>query len=157
MKEYSFTVENNKGNKLSSNNFEDNILNEMILNNILNKYPYMATKKTYTTPKCPFEKECVFGDITNVFGNPYKTINKNDNFYIYFDGRNFVEGHDDYDFMLNGTPVKDRGQFVQVGYNLIPREYFPTSLYLGGNHRIVNSDVIDIIIKIKNKKPFYIF
>jgi|WetSurMetagenome_2_1015567.scaffolds.fasta_scaffold00080_63 hypothetical protein len=149
MKEYTFKVEN-KGN--NSNNISDNnALNEMLLTNIFNKYPYMDTNKNMNLiPKYNLE------DIIGIFGDPHKTTNKDKDLYIYFEGNNFTEGHDDYDFMLGNTPVKDRGDFVQVGYDLIPRKYFPMSLYMNSNHRIVNREVIDIIIKIKKHKSFYI-
>jgi|WetSurMetagenome_2_1015567.scaffolds.fasta_scaffold03396_6 hypothetical protein len=159
MKKFTFKLD--KGNNSINRNAE-NDLSSFVANNIINKYPFIAgidlnrednifgRNSFNKCDVCPFNNTCIYN---NVHRAP--KINGSDNMYIYLKDGEWYTGRDDYDFLWDGVPVKIHNDYVQVGYDIVPRSYFPTDIYFNGNPRMINRTVIEIIIKIKKHSSLF--
>lgn len=154
--------------KLPSNDTTGSFKNQL-LTNVMKAYPFLTFKSKVDYPYSSVGVELAKGgdyitvgmDSTNdiswlpSYANKYeaecidlytdfdRAMNALDNY-----ARKNNPFYDDYDYITEfGTPVKIYNDFVQVGYNIIPRNNIH---FLKGLRPAEKKQIINIIIKIKN-------
>lgn len=128
MKHYTFKLENNNN---SINNLKKNIFNSYS-----NKYPWWYT----LTDSKPY-----YYDTATILSNHIKNIYNNSKTYcLYPDYDNSYSHTDDYDYIINGTPVKIYDSYIQYGYKLIPIDN--KYLYINGYYTKPTKETIIKII-----------
>ena len=145
MKTFNFKTNSNDFNDtIDTNKINENVLRNFLNDSVTNKYPWLESTPKYAS------SDNYYGTCN---GCPFaKSTNGHKNTYIYLDNNDISVDHDDYDFMIGNTPVRVFDDFVQVGYDIVPRKYFPLELYMDNNRRALKRTVIEIIIKIKTHK-----
>lgn len=140
-------------NNNNDNSNELNYIHNIISNNLLNKYPWMSEKK---------EEDNIEDILNTLFGiekpKPTKKIKKtvititkqskpNHNQFDLADILSYLndETKDTYDYKLfDGTPVKNYGDRIQIGYDMIP--LFNTNSYYNSLNYGIKKQLTDIFI-----------
>lgn len=137
MKKYTFTLP--KNNAFTSNNYYD--LKSTIAKNIANKYDFFMSPEE---PKEETTKILLINNLETEFYNASKT------FTIYRYDLNNPFYTKDYDFEINGVPVRVYDDHFQVGYTIIPRN--PSKSYYTTLRPEVKKIMIDITLKVNLMK-----
>lgn len=150
MKTYKFTLNNVNDNNnyyndyYNSNTTIDDLKNK-IANKLADKYSWFAkpihTSSSFSTPvytttysssKLNFDKDYyTMFDVINNYGKRYSNNNI-----------------DDYDFTIDGTPVRIMGDMIQIGYHMFSTN--AASNYYINLAPAAKKIVLDIVIKIKS-------
>lgn len=145
MIKYTFNLKNNSNNKHSYNNSEYE-LKSIIANNIANKYSWLGAPASYTYTTTTYKKPTFFNLDTIDY---IKAINILDDYAAKKYNKQYLtfsNSIDEYDFEIDGTPVRIFDDMIQIGYHMIPRN-MPSSYYINLSPEI-KKIIIDITIKI---------
>lgn len=145
MIKYTFNLKNNSNNKHSYNNSEYE-LKSIIANNIANKYSWLSAPASYTYTTTTYKKPMFFNLDTIDY---IKAINILDDYAAKKYNKQYLtfsDSIDEYDFEIDGTPVRIFDDMIQIGYHMISRN-MPNSYYINLSPEI-KKIIIDITIKI---------
>lgn len=155
MKKFTMTIDKNDYTNTRSA-VDNDYVRDMIYNNMIKKHPYFGSNTNSVDNVIFMANPYVAATDTsyNPIASPYSifdtdVVKNNGDIFLVLKDNKFNIVRDDYDFRIGNTPVKIYDKYVQVGYNIIPRDEFPRTVFLNHNHRYINKTVIDIIIKVK--------
>lgn len=141
MKKYTFTVNNTKKDNNTNNfifkytkpNAVDN-LKTYLAGEAVNKYPWLASTYGVTFEEPWYKKYTPKKTTTYTFTMPKKTYEElfyNFDYTTLYDllygyGKKYVSSDfiDEYDFKINGTPVRIMSDRIQIGYDFISKYDF---------------------------------
>ena len=135
MKTYTFNIEKNNNSA-----YDINSLKSDIYNSFDKKYDWWKTLnedyKSFTKAKTIINNLTDYSDIINALD-------------IIYNYHEITIPKDNYDFIIDDTPVKIYDSYIQYGYTLIPIDnIYNISLYNKPTKKII----IDIVTKIKINK-----
>lgn len=148
MKTYTFKINKNNNNRsYNSNNYS---LKDTIASNLANKYswfdaPVSKSTVTYITGNSNSYVDSLYESFN--FNNDYaKALAILDN----YGKKNFFHSSDnvdEYDYEIDGIPVRIFNNMIQIGYTIIPMK--AASSYYFALKPEVKKTIVDITIKIK--------
>lgn len=146
MIKYTFkTIKNNSNNINYSYNNSEYELKSIIANNIASKYPWFGAPASSTYITTTYKKPLFLNFDTDYL----KAINILDDYAAKKYNKKYLtfsDGIDEYDFEIDGTPVRIFDDMIQIGYHIIPRN-MPKSYYINLSPEIKKT-IINITIKI---------
>lgn len=155
MTTYTFKLPKNNTNT-SYNSYNNNYISELkstIANNIASKYPWLdnsTSKTTYTVTYNKPSSTPLFDFSSFNFDSDYaKAINILDNYAAKKYNKKslyFSDMIDEYDFEIDGIPVRIFDDMIQIGNHMIAKN--ASSYYYSSLNPIIKKTFINIIIKI---------
>lgn len=147
MIKYTFkTIKNNSNNSNYSYNNSEYELKSIIAKNIANKYSWLGAPASYTYITTTYKKPSFFDiDTTNYI----KAINILDDYAAKKYNKQYLtfsDGIDEYDFEIDGTPVRIFDDMIQIGNHMIAKNMSPT--YYVNLNPTIKKTILEIIIKI---------
>lgn len=154
MKNYTFTLKKNN-NSFDNNYNAESTLKTILASNLADKYSWFAAPKAAPTrTKVIYVNNPSINSYSSVptfktyydFDSDYlKAINLLDNY-----GKRYgtYTNRDEYDYEIDGTPVRIWDNMMQIGYHIIPTN--ASSTYYIGLKPAVKKLIVDITIKISN-------
>lgn len=147
MKTYTFKINKTNNNTISNSNNIDSLKNT-IINNLARKYswfdaPASSATTVYFGPASSGAIDSLYRSFN--FDNDYaKALSILDNYgKKNYHSSDFV---DEYDFEIDGTPVRIFDNMIQIGYHLIPKS--AASSYYFAMKPEIKKLIIDVTIKI---------
>lgn len=146
MIKYTFKLPKNNSNiNYSYNNNSEYELKSIIASNIASKYPWFDAPTSKTYIKTTYKKPTFFDFDTDYI----KAINILDNYAAKKYNKQYLtfsDGIDEYDFEIDGTPVRIFDDMIQIGNHMIAKN-MSHSYYINLSPSI-KKIILDITIKI---------